>query len=110
MQLPDGIPRLAIIAVVILALIGAVWFWKRWKSSSQPDKELTENDKAQRHAAVYADNVAKSLQEYEDDTDAEDADEEQTGAVTTEYTQEVQRGLEDSEDDMEDDEEYEPMD
>lgn len=108
MQLPEGIPRLAIIAVVILALIGAVWFWKRWKSSSKPDKELTENVKAQQHAAVYADNVAKSLQEYEDDTDA---DEEQTGAVTAEYTQEIARGL-DSEDsdDMEDDEEYEPMD
>ena len=111
MQIFEGIPRLAIIAVLFLALLGAVWFWRRWKSSSSADMELAENIKAQRHAAVYADNVAKGLQDYEDD----DTDDEQTGAVTAEYTAEVAQGLqdnedEDDEDDFEDDdEEYEPM-
>lgn len=109
MQLFDGIPRLAIIAVVILALIGAVWFWKRWKSSGASDKEMTENVKAQQHAAVYADNVAKGLQQYEDENDNDINDDEHEGAVTAEYTQEVARGL-DSEDDLDDEEEYEPMD
>jgi hypothetical protein len=119
MQFFDSIPRLAIIAVVILALIGAVWFWRRWKSSSALDKEVAENVKAQRHAAVYAKNVARGL----------DLDDEHEGAVTAEYAQEIARGLadaedaddededaEDADDDAEDDdaedddEEYEPMD
>jgi hypothetical protein len=105
MQIFEGIPRLAIIAVLILALIGAVWFWRRWKSSSSTDKELTENVKAQQHAAVYAKNVAKGLQDYEDDA-------EHTSGATDEYTTEVAQGLQDheDEDDLEDDEEYEPMD
>lgn len=112
----QGVPRFAVIVILILALIGAVWFWKRWKSSSA-DKE-TENVKAARNAAVYADNIARY------------AELEQTPAVTDEYTAEVARGLqtsdselEDITDDMEDmddmedddasdmeDEPYEPMD
>ncbi len=110
----DNIPRLAIIAVVILAIIGAAYFWWRWSKSSKPsnpgkvheDKELTENVKAQRYAAAYADNVAKGL---------EPEDDEHEGAVTDEYVREVARGLDaedaaDDEDDEDDDEEYEPMD
>ena len=108
----QGMPRLAVIAILILALIGAVWFWKRWKSSSV-DKE-TEDVKAARNAAVYAENIARY------------AELEQTPAVTDEYMTEVARGLEseleddmndmeddmdDMEDDMDDmeDEPYEPM-
>lgn len=106
----QGMPRMAVIAILILALIGAVWFWKRWTSSSV-DKE-TENVKAARNAAIYADTIAQR------------AEFEQSPAVTGEYTAEVARGLQgdmevdhavenehDANDDELDltDEEYEPM-
>ncbi len=105
----QGMPRMVVIAILILALIGAVWFWRRWKSSSL-DKE-TENIKAARNAAVYADTIAQR------------AELEQSPAVTSEYTAEVARGLQgdmeaervaDDEHAVDDeldltDEEYEPM-
>ncbi len=106
-MLPFQMPRMAVIAILILALLGAVWFWRRWKSS--PVDHETENVKAARNAAMYADTIAQR------------AEFEQSPAVTSEYTAEVARGLqgdmeaehavENEHDDELDltDEEYEPM-
>lgn len=113
-----GIPRMALVAVVLLALIGGVWFWKRrsaGRAAAAPavkaaavDRE-TETVKAERAASQYADMIAKGLPERRDEDDAEIDSE---NAVTDEYVKSVgaDQEMSASDEDDEDDEEYEPMD
>jgi hypothetical protein len=108
----EGIPRIAIFAVLILAVIGAVWFWRRWTGV---DKE-TEIIKANHAAAQYADMIAKRLpaeiEDAEDTSDAEDAEfaVANVPAVSKDYASHVLDDQEITTDDQEfDDEEYEPM-
>jgi cytochrome P450 len=108
-----GIPRMALVVVVLLALIGGVWYWKRGRAAapaaSKVDRE-TENVKAERAASQYADMIAKRLPERRDEDDMEDddmEDDDMENAVTDEYVKTVGADQEIS---GEDDEEYEPMD
>lgn len=112
-----GIPRMALVAIVLLALIGGVWFWKRRSAgraaapavkAAAVDRE-TETVKAERAASQYADMIAKGLPERRDEDDAEIDSE---NAVTDEYVKSVgaDQEMSASDEDDEDDEEYEPMD
>lgn len=110
-----GIPRMALVAVIILAIIGGIWYWKRSRVPAVPkvskadvDRE-TETVKAERAASQYADMIAKGLPERRDEDDMED-DDDMENAVTDEYVQSVGTDQEVSADGEEDDEEYEPMD
>ena len=116
-ELIGGIPRMAFVVVVLLAIIGGVWFWRRRKSAatvrtaspSATDRE-TETIKADRAASQYADMIARGLPERREEGDAEmeEAMEDSESAVTDEYVKTVGADQEMSAED--DDEEYEPMD
>lgn len=108
-----GIPRMALVVVVLLALIGGVWYWKRSRAAPAPtaskmDRE-TETVKAERAASQYADMIAKGLPERLDEDDMEMDSE---NAVTDDYIETIGKDQEVSEggSDEDDEEEYEPMD
>jgi len=105
-----GIPRMALVVVVLLALIGGVWYWKRGRAASAAVDRETETIKADRAASQYADMIAKRLPERRDEDDMEDGDmdDDMENAVTDEYVKTV--GTDQEISDGEDDEEYEPMD
>lgn len=108
-----GIPRMALVVVVLLALIGGVWYWRKRSAAAAPaaskvDRE-TETVKAERAASQYADMIAKGLPERRDEDDMEDdMDDDMENAVTDEYVKTIGSDQEISADG--DDEEYEPMD
>ena len=54
----SNIPTLAIVAVVLLVILGGFWAWKRFSSS---DKE-SEVEKGARAAVVYAQNIQSGLE------------------------------------------------
>ena len=105
-----GIPRMALVVVVLLALIGGVWYWKRRSRQAPAVDRETETVKAERAASQYADMIAKGLPERRDEDDAEMEAllDEPEIAVTDEYVKTLGKDQEMSASD--DEEEYEPMD
>jgi len=84
-EIYQSIPKPVIFAVVILALIGIFFLWKKFSSK---DKEDSEVMKGVENSQVYARNIQTSL-----DQEAEPM----MSAVTPQYAAEVQTGLGDLE-------------
>lgn len=83
-EIYESIPKPVIFAVVILALIGIFFLWKKFSSKDKESEVL----KGVANSQVYAQNIANAL-------DKETAP--LLSAVTPEYAKEVQTGLGDLE-------------
>ena len=80
----ESIPKPVIFAIVILALIGIFFLWKKWSSKDKENEVL----KGVANAEVYAKNIQESL-----DSESEPM----MSSVTPSYAKEVQQGLGDLE-------------